>query len=196
MKAIEFTTSSANKVYTDYLKRIKRTTSKLSRTDQEDVLMEFNSHIYESMQYKSEDLEIDRLLNVIDKLGAPEEVLQPLVAEKTLAKATRTFNPVTVFTALFLNIGKGFSYIMFGLLYLFLFVFVFVILTKIAWPNEVGLYFQNGEFRVIGMVNQDMIDNHGYKEVLGNLFIPVMLAVTVGWYLLITLILKLKERFF
>jgi len=48
MKAIEFKLSASSKIYADYMKRMKKMISSLPKEDQEDILMEFNSHIYES----------------------------------------------------------------------------------------------------------------------------------------------------
>ena len=97
MKQINFKEKTSQKIYADYIKRINRTTSVLAKDDQQDVLMEFNSHIYEGMARKSNGSEVDHLLDVLEKLGAPEEVLKPLIAQKKLEQATRSFNPVDVF---------------------------------------------------------------------------------------------------
>lgn len=194
MKPIAFTASASQKVYADYIKRIKRVTKPLDKEDSKEVLMELNSHIYESFQRQShpDTSEIDTLLAVLEKLGAPEEVLKPVVADLKLKQATKTFNPLHVFKALFLNLSNGIFYIFMSILYLFLFVFVFLIGAKIWNPENVGMYFKDGKFQVLGSLSNT--SESGIQEVLGNWFIPVMVIVTIVWYLLITLLLRLKRK--
>lgn len=192
MKAITFDDKSTQKVYDSYIKRIARTTAGLLPEDKEDIMMEFNSHIYESLQINQANSELDNLLNAIESLGEPEEVLQTLVADKTLEKATRTFNPVTVIKAVALNIGNGFSYILFAVLYLFLLAFVFLIGAKIVFPSEVGMFFRDGQFFVLGMTSR--MNEPNVTEALGALFIPIMLCGASLLYFLITLALRLKRK--
>lgn len=194
MKQINFKETSSQKIYADYIKRIKRMTSVLSKKDQEDVLMEFNSHIYEGMARGENRPEVEHLLGVLEKLGAPEEVLKDLVAQKKLEQATKSFNPIDVFKALVLNIGNGILYVIFAILYLSLFAFVFLIYAKITTPAEVGLFFENGNFRALGKINPAYIEGSQIVEVLGGWFIPVMLLSTVVLYFLITLLLRLKRK--
>jgi len=153
--------------------------------------MEFNSHIYESLQHKNDGNEIDLLLDIIERLGTPEEVLKPLVADKKLVQATKTFNPVHVFKALVLNFTNGISYVFFFLLYLLLFAFVVLIFAKIINPSEVGMFMQNKSIIAMGYVKTD--DNGNAREVLGNWFIPFTLLCILVFYLLITVLLKFKK---
>jgi len=192
---IKFEQKASQRIYSDYMKRIKKATASLSKISQDDIYMEFNSHIFEAIQHKSQANEIDSLLDIIEKLGAPEEVLKPLVADKKLEQATKTFNPVHVFKALILNFTNGISYVFFFVLYLFLFGFVFLIFAKIINPSLVGLHMKDDSFSVfvLGIMSQeDKIKNHTH-EVLGYWFIPAMLLAIVVFYLFITLLLKLKK---
>lgn len=184
MKPIEFKQEASQRIYDDYLKRVSRTVSTLSKADQQDIQLEINSHIYEGTQGSNKESEVDSLLDVLQKLGAPEEVLKPLIADKKLEQATRSFNPAHVFKALALNISNGISYTVFILLYLILGVGVFSIGAKIFYPEKVGFYLHQPGWSIgIG-------ENSG-TEVLGNWFIPVMLGAMLILYLLITLMLRL-----
>ena len=184
MKQLEFKQEAAQRIYDDYIKRINRTVATLSNADQQDIQLEFNSHIYESMQGSNKESEIDSLLDVLQKLGAPEEVLTQLVADKKLEQATRTFNPAHIFKALALNISNGISYTIFIILYLILGIGVFSVGAKIFYPDKVGFYvYEKGWSIGIG-------ENSG-TEVLGNWFIPVMLGVLLVFYILTTLMLRL-----
>ena len=188
-KKIQFKENNAQRVYENYINRIKNVIKPLSQSDKNDVLMEFNSHIYESLQNISTHNEIKTILNAIDKLGAPEEVLKPLIADKLLEKATKSFNPVHVFAALVVNITNGISYIIFAILYLCLGVFVFLIFAKIINGDKVGLYFQNGKFQALGMIS----NSANYQEMLGYWFIPASLVCIIVLYFIITLLLKIKK---
>lgn len=194
MKKIEFQDKTASKIYNDYIKRIERVTNTLPQEDRNDILMEFNSHIYESIQHDNKDNEVESLMTIIEKLGTPEEVLIPLIADKKLRQATKTYNPLHVFKALALNITNGISYAIFSLLYLMLFCFVFLIYAKIVQPQNTGLFFDNGRFQAMGM-SSNRFGSPTSEEVLGNWFIPFMLVTIVVLYLLITFMLKLKRKF-
>lgn len=188
-REIQFSDSDTQRVYKNYISSIKNVIKPLAQTDRNDVLMEFNSHIYESLQSKNNKSELDTLLNAIEQLGAPEEVLRPLIADKLLDKAIKTFNPIDIFRALALNITNGISYIIFALLYLCLGAFIFLIFAKIIKGDKVGVFLKDGDFQVIGMVQDPM----NYQEVLGNWFIPVMLLSAVFTYFVITLLLKINK---
>ena len=184
MKQLEFKQEAAQRIYDDYIKRINRAVATLSKADQQDIQLEFISHIYESMQGSKKESEIDSLLDVLQKLGAPEEVLTQLVADKKLDQATKTFNPAHIFKALVLNVSNGISYTIFTILYLILGIGVFSVGAKVFYPDKVGFYvYEKGWSIGIG-------ENSG-TEVLGAWFIPVMLGVLLVLYILTTLMLRL-----
>jgi len=191
IEPIKFSQEASGRVYKDYMKRVRTTTASLSQQDQDDIYMEFNSHIFEAIRHRNDVAEIDALLNVLEKLGTPEEVLKPLIADKKLAEATKTFNPVHVFKALILNFTNGISYIIFFFLYIFLFAFVLLIFAKILNPSEVGLFYKQDTFMVLGISKN--LNNEGMNELLGNWFIPVMVLSIVACYFILTLLLKLKK---
>ncbi|KKK41382.1 hypothetical protein LCGC14_2724490, partial [marine sediment metagenome] len=137
IKEIEFKEVASKRIYESYMERIGKAVKPLPINDQNDVLLEFNSHIYEGLQRQKNKTEIDGLLDILDKLGIPEEVLKPLVADKKMEQATKTFNPLHIIRALALNITNGFSYLIFFMLYLLLFGFVYLIFAKIVSPDEV-----------------------------------------------------------
>ena len=187
-KRIDFEDKNAQRVYDNYIKNLRNVLKPILDEDRQEVLMEFNSHIYEYIQNNKSKSELYELLNAIDKLGSPEKVLKPLIADKLLEKATKSFNPIHIFKALSLNIANGVSYIIFFFLYLSLGSFVFFIFAKL-FNSNVGMYFKEGKFQNLGLVKE----TSDYQEVLGNWFIPVMILATVIFYFIITLLLKLKK---
>lgn len=191
IKEISFKETASKRVYDDYMKRIKKTIKPLRINDQNEVLLEFNSHIYEGLQLRKSEAEINVLLDILDKLGIPEEVLKPLVADKKMEQATKTFNPIHILKALLLNFTNGVSYIIFFLLYILLFGFIFLIFAKILNPAEVGLFVKKGSLFVLGKTAQSSGD--GVSEILGNWFIPVMIFCIFAFYFIISYLLKLKR---
>jgi uncharacterized membrane protein len=191
MKNIEFNDKSAQKIYDSYFRRIRRTISVLAKNDREDVLMEFNSHIYEGLQNEGEGEEVEKLLKITQGLGDPEEVLKPLVAEKKLEQATRTFNPMHIFQAIFLNIKSGIIYSIFAILYICLFGFGILMYLKFKNPDQTGLFLIDGEFVALGTLRTS---DTSVTEVLGNWFVPVMFFSALVLYIIITLILKLTRK--
>ena len=187
---ISLNDANSQRVYDNYIKSVETAVKPLLKEDKLDILMEFNSHIYESLQSKTGGSEMNHLLDAIDRLGSPEVVLKPLVADKLLEKATQTFNPIHVFKALVYNIANGISYVLFAILYLFLFTFIFLIGAKI-FNSDVGMYLKDGSYESFTL---GWIDNtDGYTEVLGLWFIPVMILATLVLYFLITSLLKYKR---
>ncbi|MGH1336186.1 MAG: hypothetical protein ACRBFS_08665 [Aureispira sp.] len=194
MKLIKFEDPTAQKLYNNYIGQAKKATKVLSSIDQEDILMELNSHIYEAIQQKGEEhSEIEVVVNIIDQLGVPTEILKPLIADKKMDQATKTFNPIHIAKALLLNITNGVTYVVFALLYLSLFLGLFLIGAKIMDPQGVGLFFRSGEFLVLGK-SPEVLSNPAVEEVLGHWFIPTIALFTIALYFLITLLLKFKNQ--
>jgi len=190
MNKINFTTSSAQRIYDDYMKRVDKCIALLGETDKTELIMELNSHIYEAMLKGADGNEVDSLLDVITGLGVPEEFLKPLVAGKKLDQAVRTFNPKHIFQAIRLNLCSGFIYSFFGLLYLLLFSFILLIAAKIFFPANTGLFFSGSSFKAFGFIT----GTDGLNEVLGYWLIPISILTALFCYTCITLLLRLKRR--
>jgi len=188
---IKFTDNNAKRLYKDYINRVKSMVKGLNKENQQECLLEINSHIYEAFTIV-EGNEVERLLDVFEKLGAPEFFLRELVAEKKLEEATRSFNPVKIIKALLFNFSNGVSYIIFFLLYLSLFSFVFLIFAKILDPHKVGFFYKKDHFFVLGRYSSDTVNYQPYEQ-LGNWFIPTMMLAAIILYVLITLLLKVTK---
>jgi hypothetical protein len=190
MNKINFKNSSSRRIYSDYMSRVEKSIASLSQADRSELLMEINSHIYEGTYKCNETNEIDVLLDVTAKLGAPEEFLKPLVAGKKLDRAVRSFNPKDVFQAIILNLKYGFSYTIFGLLYLFLFSFLIIALLKIISPAHTGLFYSGNKFHGLGYVTE----TSGLSEILGYWIIPIALFTAFSLYICITLLLRTMRK--
>ncbi|MEO0583535.1 MAG: hypothetical protein AAF135_15025 [Bacteroidota bacterium] len=181
---------AAQKVCESYLKRVSRMTQVLSKEGQQDILLEIESHIYESLQQHSLDNELDALLAILEKLGEPEEFLVEMVAERKMEEAARTANPLHLIHAFRLNISRGIAYVFMALLYLFTFCFTLLIPLKLIFPAQVGLFKEAGRFVSFGYLSK----TEGTSEVLGGWFIPLVLGIVIILYFSIVVSLRLLTQ--
>jgi uncharacterized membrane protein len=191
MKKLVFNSPTAQKIYDDYFKRVQRCISILSAADQQDMLMELNSHVYEGTQSANLQNEVDALMDVLTKLGMPEEVLQPVVAARKARQAARTFNPKHVLQAIILNVSNGIGYTLLGIVYLVIFGFAMITVLKIIFPSNTGLFAKDGHLVQFGY--SGAAPAHA-TELLGIWFIPITAAVVAIAYLLNTMLLRLLRR--
>ena len=202
MKAIPFDNHSAQRVYNDYIQRCRKATAILSAKDREEVLLEINSHIYEYLCANSTADQMEALLNVLERLGAPEETLREMVATKKIGEATRTFNPKHLIQALALNLTNGVLYIILSVLFLLEIVFPVLIMLKLIYPDRVGLFIHsNGTFLYgyiskagSGGISIGFSNPAKGTEILGSWFIPVSLLIAVLIYIGIIFLLKVVKK--
>jgi uncharacterized membrane protein len=189
MKPIQFENTAAQRVYNDYIKRCRNCVKSLPEKDQEECLLEMNSHIFEYLQANSHSAEMDSLLNVLDRLGLPEETLKEFVASRKINQAAKTWNPLHIMQALYLNIRNGVIYIVLALLFILLASFPVLIILKLVYPDSVGCFTGKNSF-YFGFIGQ----HEQATELLGNWFIPVAMLITALLYLLIILLFKIIKK--
>jgi len=66
---------AAEKIVADYLEKLAAQLKGMNEKDQQEVLAEIRSHIYESFSSDSEGDEVDRALRALKRLGDPYEVV-------------------------------------------------------------------------------------------------------------------------
>ncbi len=189
MKELEFKDGSAKRIYQSYIERCLRVLKPLNQAAQVDAIMDINSYIYEYMDHNKDLSEMTSLLNILDRVGPPEETLKEVVAMKKIDEAVSTYNVKHVFQALYYNARNGTLYFIFGLTVVLFLTFPFTIFMKIFYPEDVGLFIGNGSF-FIGTSN----DDPAIKEHLGNWFIPVILLISVVFYYLLIQLLKFIRK--
>lgn len=189
MKLIDFKNKNSQRIYTDYLNRSKQVLRLLSREDQEDSLMELNSYIFEYMQNHQSEDETTALLNILERLGSPEETLKEVVASKKIEQAVKTYNIKHLLVALFLNLRNGVVYVILFILTLLLVCFPILIVLEILYPEKTGLFVGPRTF-FFGIT----FPQPDVNEILGNAFIPVVILLGVIFYFLIIFLLKLVKN--
>ncbi len=190
---LKFENDSTQRVYNNYIKQIEAVIHTLPQEEQLDILMEMNSYIYEGMQKSNEQNELEYLLNIIDNFGDLKIVLKPIIAERKLDQATKTFNPIHVFKALYLNIQNGIFFIFISICYFGLGFLGIATLAKVFFPSQIGMYYKPGEYFVLAGIPEEGVNEIEY-ELLGNWYIPVMMIGIVTFYFLITMVLKLEKH--
>jgi uncharacterized membrane protein len=69
----------AEKIVADYLEKLKSQLKGMNENDQQEILAEIRSHLYESFSSDNEGDEIDRALRALKRLGEPAEVVSSRV---------------------------------------------------------------------------------------------------------------------
>ena len=192
MKKIKFENLSAQKIYDSYMRRIERTIRSLSKSDQKEIAMELNSHIHTALEsvHKSKDDELSSIIKITDKLGDPEIILSSLVEEKSLDRASRTFNPIHIARALVLNFKNGIIYSAYTVLYTAISLCMLLLGLKLFLPNDIGfLVSPEHEEWLIGYSTDPT-----YQDVLGVWFIPTGLVIMAILYIILTLSMRFKRK--
>jgi hypothetical protein len=130
-------------------------------------------------------------MDVLNKLGMPEEVLQPLVADKKTRQATRTFNPRHILQALTLNFTNGAGYVALAAIYFLISTFGLLIFLKFIHPADTGLFVSNGRFIGFGFVLDRPANT---REVLGIMFVPLVILIMLITYFLTTLLFRVLRK--
>jgi hypothetical protein len=188
MKPIIFKQQNAQRVYNNYIKRCRKAIVLLSHSDQEDVLMEINSHIYEHLQQHSSEDELNLLLNILERMGEPEESLKEVVALRKIDQAVKTFNPKHLVMALLLNIRNGLVYSILSIMLLLFLTSMLLVILKIFFPADTGYFVRDDEHH-FGFIMGDK-----GAETMGLWFIPLMLCLAVLFYGIIIFSLRMIRR--
>ncbi|WP_232789299.1 HAAS signaling domain-containing protein [Sphingobacterium sp. UDSM-2020] len=71
-KEIEFENRNCTRIYRDYLKRVRNTVKVLNEQNQQEILLEINSHLFEGFSDNPNGRdEVEHLLDILEKLGQP-----------------------------------------------------------------------------------------------------------------------------
>jgi hypothetical protein len=190
-----FSETVAEKIWNDYFRRVNRCSRALGTGEQKELMLEIQDHLLESFKQETGATEAERLLEAIENIGAPEKFIKPLVADKLLAKASKTFNPKAVLKGLFYYFSVSIRHFLLGILFTVGYItsigMGLMALLKPFFPQHVGLIlYENGDF-VFG-IDVDITGSVG--EVLGYWIIPICAALSVFIYLGLTRLLKVLRN--
>ncbi|WND04048.1 hypothetical protein QGN29_06630 [Temperatibacter marinus] len=102
----------AQKVWDNFKRELDHKLKDLSPSEQEEVSQELLSHLYESALNDPADLEEERYLNAIERLGSLDDTLTPLVEDLLLHSSLTKGNPFAVISSLKKTASKGLVHIL------------------------------------------------------------------------------------
>ena len=191
----KFNDDVARKIWNNYFKRVDKSTRSIPKAKREELKLEIQGHLLESMEDASTDSDSSKLMDAIDRLGEPEHYIKPMIADKLLLDASKTFDPRNVLMGLFFNLRSSIKRAILTMIirlgYFFLFCIAFMTILKIIMPGHVGIFLPtNGGGTTIGL----LVNPGLHKEILGFWTIPIGVVCTVLLYTGLTRLLRLFIR--
>ncbi len=110
---------TVDKIVENYLNRFKQRLKSFPEKDRNELVKEIHSHIYESFTNDPTENEVERIFNVLDKLGEPDDVISSRMPDAMVSMGKKKKRPLYilagVFLALFgLPLGLGGVMLLFG----------------------------------------------------------------------------------
>jgi hypothetical protein len=192
---VTFREKDAKRVWDQYIRRIQRILKPLDPDMREEISLEIQGHLLESLHDGEGATEIERLLDATERLGEPEEYLRQLMADRLLAKGTRTLHPVVVARGLFFSLFGGMWRVLLtivtGLGFLASFALAVLALLKPVFPRHIGLLLLDGGGIVLGAASDP---SHVKSDALGYWFVPLGLAAAFFLYVVFVQLLRVLRR--
>lgn len=151
----------AKKIWNNFERELSHKLKPLPKEEVDDIRLEILSHLYESALNAPGESEEIRLVNAIERLGAPDEYLTPLVADILLMQKTIKGHPLAIGRSLLNNAHKGFFYalttIILGFGYFWILMVFLMSVMHLADP-DVGLWFHSsGDFALSFEAQQEAV---------------------------------------
>ena len=153
---------TVNKIVENYLSRFNLRLKSFPEQDRDELVKEIQSHIYESFTNDPTKNEVERIFNVLDKLGEPDDVISSRIPEAMVSMGKKKKRPLYilagVFIALFgLPLGLGGVAVLFGfiitiLALIFSYYVVAFSLTLAGWLGAI--------ISVIKIINPYFLDSY------------------------------------
>jgi uncharacterized membrane protein len=114
-------TGPVEKIIQNYLDRLKRHLKGLPEKDQEELLKEIHSHVYESYVNDPTENDVERIFHVLDRLGEPAEVVSSRMSNAMVTMGKKKKLPFLILSGLLIGLigiplGIGGAGVLFGLL--------------------------------------------------------------------------------
>jgi hypothetical protein len=181
----EFDDETARRLWENYVGRIEAKLEPLRPSARREIVQELKTHLLDSIRHDEADQASVRVLNATEKLGRPEEYLEPIVTDRIIEEGASTYNPIWVLKGLGRTLTRGVKKTALGLLfgtgYLLAASFVAVALLKPFYPDHVGLFYEPGrrmETFAFGFLEQ----TDGMVEVLSYWVMPLGLVLGLALY--------------
>ena len=189
----KFNDRTTQRIWDNYFKRIRKSLNRAPHKISDELILELKSHLYESFEEDKEKSESNRLLNAIERMGDPDEFLKPIIADKLLIDASKSFNPKSIFYGIYYNLYGGIARVFLALIlwagYLIAFFFSALAVLKIFFPQRTGLFYSDKGVYYLGFM-----ETAAGKDVLGYYFIPIALLISAVLFWILTKLLRLIIR--
>jgi hypothetical protein len=193
----DFDDELSTRLWEQYVERIEAKLEPLRPAVRREIVQELKIHLHDSIRHDDAEEESVRVLNATEKLGRPEEYLEPIVTDRMIEEGSNTYNPRWIVKGLGRTLTRGVKKTVLGLLFgvgYLLAVVVFGLgLLKPFFPGHVGLFYDPGDETqriVLGFLEQTA----GMTEVLGYWVIPLSLATGGLMYVGLTKMLVLLRQ--
>ncbi len=140
-------TEPVKQIIQNYLNRLKRHLKGLPENEREEVLKEIHSHIYESYVSDPTESEVERIFNVLDRLGEPAEVASSRMSDAIVTMGKKKKLPLLILSGLLIGLigvplGFGGAAVLFGLLAsVFVLILSFYILAfGLVFTGWIGIF--------------------------------------------------------
>lgn len=112
---------SVEKIVNNYMKRLKDKLKGLPESDQADLAKEIQSHIYESFVNDPTEDEVERIFNVLDRLGEPAEVISARMPDTMVQVGKKKKLPLLILIGVLIGLfgiplGLGGIALLFGII--------------------------------------------------------------------------------
>lgn len=153
---------TVTKIVENYMNRLKQRLKGFPERDREELVREIHSHIYESFNSDPTENEVERIFNVLDKLGEPDDVIATRIPEAMVEMGKKKKLPLYILAgiaiALFgLPLGVGGAGVLFGLLACLavLVLSYYIIAISLVLTGWLGALFS-----VIRIINPYFLDSY------------------------------------
>ncbi len=185
-----FDCEQSNKLWLDYFSEVDKYLSKIPYPQGMAIRQELESHAFESVRESTSGDVLERLKKSLADLGSPKEIVPPMVAEVLISIAQKSNNPVTVFQAVFFQIGYGIRKtalsVFIGLLTIFGGALFIIACVKPFLSENTGLFSDEQGHMHFGII----LEAEKWQEHLGFGIIPIALVSSFIFYKLAIWMLK------
>ena len=195
--APDFEEELSRRLWDNYIDRIESALTPLRPAVRREIVQELKTHLLDSIHHDDVEREPERVLNATEKLGRPEEYLEPIVTDRIIEEGATTYHPLWVAKGLGRVLARGlkngFLGLVFGIGYLVALLITSLAFIKPFYPEHVGLFYDPTvgiEKFAFGVLDQ----TEGMTEVLGYWMIPVSLILGLLLYAGLTKMLTLLRQ--
>lgn len=168
------------KIVANYMTRLKNQLKGFPEKDKDELVKEIHSHIYESYKSDSTEDEIERILNVLEKLGEPSEVASTRMSESMVDMGKKKNLPMYILAGVLIGLfgiplGAGGVALIVGLLVtvgalIFSYYATAITMVVAGWIGFIASLLQ--------LLNPDILPE--YIHIYDDIIVDPLLAGTAG----------------